>query len=168
MSIHPRPLKFPRNFIWGFAAAAPQIEGTAFTHGKGTSIWDTFARQPGKVKNGDNLDIACDHYHLFKKDFAMMAAHDAKNYRLSIAWPRIFPAGRGAVKRKGLDFYQRLIDSMLSHGLTPWVTMFHWDLPQALEDDFGGWRDRRTADAFATYADTIVTAAPVGKTGDFQ
>lgn len=157
MAIHPRPLTFPRNFVWGLATAAPQIEGAAFTDGKGASIWDTFARQPGKVKNGDNLDVACDHYHLFKKDFAVMAALGAKNYRLSIAWPRIFPTGRGAVNRKGLDFYQRLIDSMLSHNLTPWVTMFHWDLPQSLEDDFGGWRDRRTADAFATYADTLVS-----------
>lgn len=158
MAIQARPLKFPKNFVWGFAAAAPQIEGAAFTDGKGPSIWDTFARQPGKVKNGDNLDVACDHYHLYKKDFALMAKLGAKHYRLSLAWPRVFPTGRGAVNRKGVDFYQRLIDSMLSHGLTPWVTMFHWDLPQALEDDFGGWRDRRTADAFATYADTIVKA----------
>jgi len=158
MPIHPRPLKFPKNFTWGFAAAAPQIEGAAFTDGKAASVWDTFARQPGKVKNGDNLDTACDHYHLFKKDFALMAKLGAKNYRLSLAWPRIHPTGGSAVNRKGIDFYHRLLDSMLDHGLTPWVTMFHWDLPQTLEDDFGGWRDRRTADAFATYADTIVKA----------
>ncbi len=158
MTIQSKPLKFPKNFVWGFAAAAPQIEGAAFTDGKGPSIWDTFARQPGKVKNGDNLDIACDHYHLYKKDFALMAKLGAKNYRLSIAWPRIFPTGSGEVNQKGIDFYNRLIDSMISFGLTPWVTMFHWDLPQALEDDFGGWRDRRTADAFGIYADTIVKA----------
>ena len=158
MPIRQRPIAFPKNFVWGFAAAAPQIEGAAFTDGKGPSVWDTFARQPGRVKNGDNLDVACDHYHLFKKDFALMAKLGAKHYRLSLAWPRIFPTGRGAVNKKGIDFYHRLIDSILENGITPWVTMFHWDLPQALEDDFGGWRDRRTADAFATYADTIVQA----------
>ncbi|NQX01432.1 beta-glucosidase [bacterium] len=158
MPIQPRPLQFPENFVWGFAAAAPQIEGAAFTDGKGPSVWDAFARQPGKVKNGDNLDIACDHYHLFKDDFALMAELGAKNYRLSLAWPRIYPTGTGALNQKGIDFYHRLIDSILENGITPWVTMFHWDLPQALEDEFGGWRDRRTADAFATYADTIVQA----------
>ncbi|RRJ94254.1 beta-glucosidase [Opitutaceae bacterium TAV4] len=154
-AIKTRPLAFPKNFVWGFAAAAPQIEGAAFEDNKGPSIWDTFARQPGAVHNGDNLDVACDHYHLYKKDFALMARLGAKHYRLSIAWPRIFPMGKGAVNQKGLDFYKRLLDSMHDHGLTPWVTMFHWDLPQALEDE-GGWRVRSTADAFATYADTIV------------
>lgn len=152
------PLRFPKNFVWGFAAAAPQIEGAAFTDGKGPSVWDTFARQPGKVRNGDTLDLSCDHYHRYKKDFALMAKLGAKHYRLSLAWPRILPTGRAPVNQKGIDFYHRLIDSMLDHGLTPWVTMFHWDLPQALEDEFGGWRDRRTADAFATYADVIVQA----------
>jgi beta-glucosidase len=158
MNPKPSPLNFPKNFVWGFAAAAPQIEGAAFTDGKGASVWDTFARRPGKVKNGDTLDVACDHYHRYKKDFALMANLGAKHYRLSLAWPRIYPTGRGAVNQKGVDFYHRLIDSMLDHGLTPWVTMFHWDLPQALEDDLGGWRDRRTAEAFAVYADTIVKA----------
>ncbi len=155
MSIKTRPLAFPKNFVWGFAAAAPQIEGAAFEDNKGPSVWDTFARRPGAIHNGDNLDVACDHYHLYKKDFALMARLGAKNYRLSIAWPRIYPMGTGAVNRKGLDFYKRLLDSMHDHGLTPWVTMFHWDLPQALEDE-GGWRVRSTADAFATYADTLV------------
>lgn len=158
MNIKPRPLKFPKKFVWGFAASAPQIEGAAFTDGKDASVWDTFSRQPGKVKNGDTLDVSCDHYHRYKKDFALMAKLGAKNYRLSLAWPRIFPTGRGAVNQKGVDFYHRLIDAMLAEGITPWVTMFHWDLPQALEDDFGGWRDRRTAEAFAVYADTIVKA----------
>lgn len=158
VSIRPRLLKFPKNFAWGFAAAAPQIEGAAFADGKGASVWDTFARLPGKVRNGDTLDVSCDHYHRYKKDFALMAKLGAKHYRLSLAWPRIFGTGRGRVNRKGVDFYHRLIDSMLSHGIVPWVTMFHWDLPQALEDDFGGWRDRRTADAFSIYAETIVRA----------
>ncbi|GHB98319.1 GH1 family beta-glucosidase [Cerasicoccus arenae] len=158
MSINTKPLTFPKNFIWGYAAAAAQIEGAAFTDGKGWSIWDTFAREPGKVHNGDTLDVACNHYKLFKKDFALMAKLGAKNYRLSISWPRIYPNGTGEINQKGVDFYNRLIDACIDAGITPWVTMFHWDLPQQLETDFGGWRDRRTADAFATYADTIVQA----------
>jgi beta-glucosidase len=149
--------RFPRNFVWGVAAAAPQIEGAAFLDGKGASVWDTFARVPGKVHNGDTLDVACDHYHRFDRDFALMAKLGVKHYRLSLAWPRIFPQGRGAVNQAGLDFYHRLFASMKRHGITPWVTMFHWDLPQALEDE-GGWRSRGVIDAFATYADTIVQA----------
>lgn len=156
--IKTRPLSFPKNFVWGFAAAAPQIEGAAFTDGKGESVWDHFARQPGKVHNGDNLDVACEHYTRYDADFKLMRSLGAKSYRLSLAWPRIFPDGDGALNQKGLDFYHRLFDSMAKHELTPWVTMFHWDLPQSLEARFGGWRDRRTADAFATYADTIVKA----------
>ncbi|MDQ8193642.1 GH1 family beta-glucosidase [Coraliomargarita sp. SDUM461004] len=154
--IRSQPLSFPKSFQWGFAAAAPQIEGAAFEDNKGPSIWDTFARIPGKVLNGDTLDVACDHYHLYEKDLELMAKLGAKNYRLSISWPRIFPKGRGSVNPLGIDFYNRVIDACLLHGVTPWVTMFHWDLPQALEEDFGGWRDRRTADAFGPYADTLV------------
>lgn len=153
-----RPLSFPRNFLWGFAAAAPQIEGAAFLDGKGPSVWDEFARQPGRVKNGDNLDVACDHYHRFREDFRLMRELGAKHYRLSIAWPRIYPNGDGALNQKGLDFYHRLFDGMEEQGLTPWVTLFHWDLPQTLEARFGGWRDRRVADAFSRYADTVVRA----------
>lgn len=149
--------KFPRNFTWGVAAAAPQIEGAAFTDGKGESVWDRFARIPGKIANGDTLDVACDHYHRYKQDFALMRKLGVKNYRLSLAWPRIFPEGRGAVNPKGVAFYDRLIDAMLAEGIRPYVTMFHWDLPQALED-IGGWRSRETADAFGVYADTIVKA----------
>ena len=148
-------LQFPRHFIWGVAAAAPQIEGAATAGGKGESNWDRFARQPGRIANGDTLDVACDHYHRYRGDFSLMRKLGVKNYRLSIAWSRLFPAGRGTVNRRGLDFYHRLIDDMLAKGITPWVTMFHWDLPQALEDE-GGWRSRRTVDAFATYADTLV------------
>jgi beta-glucosidase len=151
-----RPQTFPKKFVWGFAAAAPQIEGAAFTDGKGESVWDYFCRQPGKVANGDTLDVACDHYHRYDQDFRLMAQLGAKHYRLSLAWPRIYPEGDGALNQKGLDFYHRLFDSMEKHGLQPWVTMFHWDLPQALETRYGGWRDRRVAEAFARYADTIV------------
>jgi beta-glucosidase len=151
------PYKFPKNFVWGVAAAAPQIEGAAFEDGKGESIWARYATIPGKVHNGESPAVACDHYHRYKSDFALMRKLGVKHYRLSIAWPRIYPQGRGAVNAKGVDFYHRLIDSMLAHGITPWVTMFHWDLPQALEDE-GGWRVRSVADAFSEYADTIVRA----------
>jgi beta-glucosidase len=152
-----KPIRFPSGFTWGVAAAAPQIEGAAFDDGKGPSVWDTFSRKPGAVLNGDTLDVACDHYHRFDADFALMRRLGIRNYRLSLAWPRILPDGDGAVNAKGLDFYHRLFDSMERHGITPWVTMFHWDLPQALEDR-GGWRVRGTAEAFARYADTIVRA----------
>jgi beta-glucosidase len=151
------PLSFPRRFTWGVAAAAPQIEGAALADGKGESVWDRFARIPGKIIDGTNLDVACDHYHRYRQDFALMRRLGVKHYRMSIAWPRIVPDGAGAVNQRGVDFYDRLIDSMLDHGITPWVTMFHWDLPQALEDA-GGWRVRGTAEAFGRYADTIVKA----------
>ncbi len=152
-----QPIRFPSQFTWGVATAAAQIEGAAFTDGKGPSVWDTFCRKPGAVHNGDTLDVACDHYHRFDEDFALMRKLGLRNYRLSIAWPRIFPNGDGKVNQRGIDFYHRLFDSLERHGITPWVTMFHWDLPQALEDR-GGWRVRGVVDAFANYADTIVRA----------
>ena len=146
---------FPADFVFGVAAAAAQLEGAAFEDGKGESVWDRFARVPGKVHNGDTPDVACDHYHRFDEDFALMASLGFKTYRLSIAWPRIFPKGDGELNPKGLEFYRRLFASMKKHGITPWVTLFHWDLPQALEDR-GGWTSRVTVDAFARYADTVV------------
>jgi len=149
--------KFPKNFVWGFATAAPQIEGAAFNDGKGWSTWDDFSRQPGRVHNGDTLDVACDHYHRFDDDFRLMRSLGARNYRLSLAWPRIIPAGTGAVNQAGLDFYHRLFDSLERHGITPWVTMYHWDTPLPLEKA-GGWCNRATVDAFARYADVIVQA----------
>ena len=148
---------FPSHFVFGVAAASAQIEGAAFADGKGESIWDRFARTPGKVAHGDTLDVACDHYNRFDDDFALMASLGVKHYRLSIAWPRIYPDGDGSVNHAGLDFYRRLLASMTRHGITPWVTLFHWDLPQALEDR-GGWTTRATVDAFARYADTVVKA----------
>ncbi len=150
-------LSFPRNFVWGVATAAAQIEGAAFEDGKGESVWDRFARVPGKVLNGDTLDVACDHYHLYKKDFALMRQLGIRHYRLSVAWPRVFPQGDGALNQKGLDFYSRLIDALLAEGITPWVTLFHWDLPQALEDR-GGWRSRVVPEAFGAYCDAVVRA----------
>ena len=146
---------FPSGFVWGVATAAPQIEGAVFTDGKGESVWDRFARLPGKVHNGDTLDVACDHYHLFKEDFALMRKLGVRHYRLSLAWPRIFPQGDGAVNQRGLDFYHRLFDAMQEAGITPWVTLFHWDLPQALEDR-GGWTSALTVEAFARYAEIVV------------
>lgn len=146
---------FPAGFTWGVATASAQIEGAAFEDGKGESVWDRFARIPGKVHNGDTLDVACDHYHRFREDFALMRKLGIRNYRLSLAWPRIYPNGDGALNQAGLDFYHRLFDAMAENGITPWVTMFHWDLPQALEDR-GGWCERSTVEAFGRYADTIV------------
>lgn len=149
--------RFPEGFTWGVATAAPQIEGAAFTDGKGESVWDRFARIPGKVHGGDTLDVACDHYHRYREDFALMRDLGIKHYRLSLAWPRIFPQGDGALNQAGLDFYHRLFATMREFGITPWVTLFHWDLPQALEDR-GGWVSPVTVDAFARYADTVVQA----------
>ena len=157
MITHQKPT-FPSDFVWGFATSAPQIEGAGHDDGKSPSVWDHFARQPGKIHNNDNLNVACQHYRYFKEDAALMGSLGAKNYRLSIAWPRILPGGDGTVNQKGLDFYHRLFDALLENGIAPWVTMFHWDLPQVLEDRFGGWRDRRIVEAFANYADTIVKA----------
>ena len=147
---------FPKDFVWAVAAAAAQIEGASRTDGKGESVWDAYAKIPGKIKNGDNLDVACDHYNRFDEDFALMKELGYKHYRLSISWPRIFPNGDGEINQAGIDFYHRLFDSMEAHGITPWVTFFHWDLPQSLEERFGGWRSRKTVDAFARYAETVV------------
>lgn len=149
-------LFFPKNFIWGVATAAPQIEGAADVAGKGESVWDRFSRLPGKTR-GDTPAIACDHYRRYRSDVALMTRLGVKHYRLSIAWPRVFPEGKGRPNTKGLAFYERLIDTLLQHGIKPWVTLFHWDLPQALENR-GGWRSRETVEAFATYADTVVGA----------
>ena len=157
MPSHSSKDRFPARFAWGVATAAPQIEGAAFEDGKSPSVWDVFSRRKGAIDSGDTLDVACDHYHRFDSDFALMKRLGIPHYRFSLAWPRILPQGTGAVNTKGVDYYNRLIDSLLKHGITPWVTMFHWDLPQAL-DDKGGWRSRVVPDAFATYADTIVRA----------
>jgi beta-glucosidase len=153
----PQLLSFPPAFTWGVAAAAPQIEGAVSVDGKGPSVWDTFAAQPGRVLGGHTLDPACDHYHRFDADFALMASLGIKHYRLSLAWPRLFPDASGVVNPRGLDFYRRLFDSLATHGITPWVTLFHWDLPQWVEDS-GGWRTLAAPNAFGVYADTVVRA----------
>ncbi|MCS7068019.1 MAG: GH1 family beta-glucosidase [Meiothermus sp.] len=142
---------FPSDFTWGTATAAYQIEGAVHADGRGPSIWDTFSHTPGKVRGGDTGDVACDHYHRYLEDIRLMKELGVNAYRFSVAWPRILPEGRGLPNPKGLGFYDRLVDALLAQGLTPWITLYHWDLPQALEDQ-GGWPARQTAYAFAEYA----------------
>jgi beta-glucosidase len=142
---------FPPDFLWGTATASYQIEGAAQTDGRGVSIWDTFSRTPGKVKNGDTGDVACDHYNRYPEDIALMQELGVKAYRFSIAWPRLFPKGDGVREERGFDFYNRFIDALIAAGIEPMVTLYHWDLPQPLEDK-GGWANRETAYAFAEYA----------------
>jgi beta-glucosidase len=142
---------FPEGFTWGTATAAYQIEGAAAADGRTPSIWDTYSHTPGKVKNGDTGDIATDHYHRWREDVAMMADLGVGAYRFSLSWPRIQPTGRGPAVQKGLDFYRRLVDELLEKGIEPVATLYHWDLPQELEDA-GGWPERATADRFAEYA----------------
>jgi len=142
---------FPDNFLWGAASAAYQIEGAWNEDGKGESIWDRFAHTSGKTKNGATGDAACDFYHRYAEDIATMAELGFTASRISFAWPRILPQGKGAVNQKGLDYYNRVIDEFLRHGIKPFVTLYHWDLPQALEDEHG-WRNRDTASYFSDYA----------------
>jgi beta-glucosidase len=143
---------FPKNFVWGTATSAYQIEGAVNEDGRGPSIWDPFTRLPGKIIDKSNADVANDHYHRYKEDVRLIRELGAKAYRFSIAWPRVFPEGRGTPNPKGLDFYQRLLDELLANGIEPFATLYHWDLPQALQDRYGGWRSRDTAKAFADYA----------------
>ncbi|MFF5109875.1 GH1 family beta-glucosidase [Streptosporangium sp. NPDC000509] len=143
---------FPAGFVWGTATAAYQIEGAVDADGRGPSIWDTFCRVPGAVARGESGEHACDHYHRWREDVELMDRLGAGAYRFSLAWPRIMPDGDGRVNRRGLDFYRRLTDALCERGIEPYVTLYHWDLPQALEDR-GGWRDRDTAERFADYAE---------------
>lgn len=148
---HNHVLTFPKHFYWGLATAAYQIEGAPDEDGKGKSIWDTYAHTPGKMRNGDTGDVAIDHYHRYKEDVRMMKDLGANAYRFSISWPRIFPNGTGSPNAKGLDYYSRLVDTLLAANIEPFVTLYHWDLPQALQDH-GGWQSRDTALAFGDYA----------------
>ncbi|MEV4620106.1 GH1 family beta-glucosidase [Asanoa sp. NPDC049573] len=142
---------FPPDFLWGAATAAYQVEGAATEDGRTPSIWDTFSHTPGRTVNGDTGDVACDHYHRFRDDVKLMADLGLRSYRFSLAWPRIQPRGTGPASQRGLDFYRGLVDELLDHGIEPWVTLYHWDLPQELEDA-GGWPARDTARRFADYA----------------
>jgi beta-glucosidase len=145
----PKPRAFPNNFLWGCATASYQIEGAANEDGRGPSVWDTFSHTPGKVFQGDTGDVACDSYHRYKEDVQLLKSLGAKGYRMSISWSRVFPSGKGKVNQKGLDYYNRVIDELLANGIQPYVTLFHWDLPQALP---GGWRSRDTSKAYGDYA----------------
>jgi len=144
-------LKFPKHFIWGTATSAYQIEGAPNVNGKGVSIWDTFSHKPGRVANNENGDVAVDHYHRYKDDVKLIADLGIRTYRFSLAWTRILPDGTGKVNSKGLAFYDRLVDELLKYNIEPYACLFHWDLPQPLQDK-GGWPNRDTAYAFADYA----------------
>lgn len=152
-------MTFPSDFLWGVATSSYQIEGAVAEDGRGESIWDRFAHTPGKIKDGSNGDKACDHYHRYKDDIQLMRELGVQAYRFSIAWPRVLPGGFGRVNEAGLDFYARLVDELLANNIVPAVTLYHWDLPQALQDR-GGWGHRDTAKAFAEYAH--VTARKLG------
>lgn len=146
--------QFPERFLWGASTAAYQVEGAAHEDGRGPSIWDTFSHTPGRVSNGDTGDVACAHYHRWREDVALMRDLGLHAYRFSVAWPRVLPRGTGVVNQRGLDFYDRLVDALLEAGITPFVTLYHWDLPQALQDR-GGWASRATVDAFVGYAEVV-------------
>lgn len=148
------PTEFPAGFTWGTATASYQIEGSPHADGKGLSIWDTFTRQPGMIDGGDTGDNACDSYRRWRDDLALLVDLGVTSYRFSVSWPRVVPFGRGAVNDAGLAYYERMVDDLLDAGIEPAVTLFHWDLPQALQDR-GGWADRGTAEAFADYAGVL-------------
>ncbi len=146
------PASFPNGFLWGTATSAYQIEGAVNEDGRGRSIWDTFTHTPGTIEDHSNADRANDHYHRYKEDVRLIGELGAKAYRFSIAWPRVFPEGTGEPNPKGLDFYDRLVDELLACGIEPFATLYHWDLPQSLEDKVGGWRSSETSKAFGNYA----------------
>ncbi|GLV53117.1 beta-glucosidase [Thermobispora bispora] len=151
------PGAFPEGFVWGTATSAYQIEGAVDADGRGPSIWDAFCRVPGAIARGESGDHACDHYHRWREDVALMSELGVGAYRFSVAWPRVLPEGAGRVEQRGLDFYRRLVDELRARDIEPFVTLYHWDLPQALEDR-GGWRVRDTAERFADYAEVVAGA----------
>ena len=148
---------FPKGFLWGAATSSFQIEGAVDEDGRGESVWDRFCSTPGKVRGSATGAVASDHYHRWREDIALMKRLGLQAYRFSIAWPRIFPQGTGEVNQRGLDFYRQLVDELLANDIEPFVTLYHWDLPQALEDS-GGWASRSTAEAFVQYADAVSRA----------
>ena len=148
-------MSFPKDFVWGAAAASYQVEGAAYEDGKGLSVWDMMCRWKGKIWQGQTGDIACDHYHRYEKDARLMSEIGLNAYRLSICWPRVLPDGTGKINEKGLSFYENLVDALLENNIDPWITLFHWDYPYSLFC-LGGWLNRDSADWFADYAKTIV------------
>lgn len=150
-------LRFPDGFVWGTATASYQVEGAVTEDGRGPSIWDTFSAIPGNVVGGDTGQVACDHYHRWPQDLDLMSQLNIAAYRFSIAWPRVVPDGDGSINQFGLDHYSRLVDGLLERGITPCVTLYHWDLPQALQDK-GGWSSRAVVDAFARYTEIVAAA----------
>lgn len=153
----PESRSFPSGFLWGTASSAYQFEGAWDEDGRGLSIWDTFSHTPGRITDGDTGDVACDHYHRWPEDIALMRELGLNAYRFSVSWPRILPEGTGRVNQRGLDFYSRLVDALLEAGIEPALTLYHWDLPQALQDR-GGWASRETVDAFVAYAEIVARA----------
>jgi beta-glucosidase len=152
-----KTVRFPDNFSWGTATASYQVEGAWDEDGRGESIWDRFSHTEGKILNGDTGDVACDQYHRYAEDAAMMKDLGLRGYRFSVAWPRVVPDGRGAINQKGLDYYSRLVDALLEYGVQPFPTLYHWDLPQALQDE-GGWGNREIVGHFARYAEAVTRA----------
>jgi beta-glucosidase len=155
--VNQKLFQFPKDFVWGAATASYQIEGAWDEDGKGESIWDRFSHTPGKIENGDTGDIACDHYHRWADDIKLMKELGLPAYRFSVSWPRIIPNGRGKVNQAGLDFYSRLVDGLLKENIEPYLTLYHWDLPQKLQLE-GGWLARKTSEAFVEYANTVSEA----------
>jgi len=148
---------FPEDFLWGSATASYQVEGAAAVDGRAPSIWDTFSHLPGRVENDHHGDVAVDQYHLYKEDVQLMKWLGLKAYRFSLSWSRVLPDGIGAVNEKGADYYDRLVDELLANDIQPWITFFHWDLPQALEDTWGGWASPQTAKAFGEFVSLMTT-----------
>ena len=157
-----RSAVFPKGFLWGTATASYQVEGAWNADGKGESIWDRYAHTSGNIRDGSNGDIACDQYHRYKEDVAIMKRLNQKSYRFSTSWARVQPEGRGPVKGKGLDYYSRLVDALLDADIRPFCTIYHWDLPQALED-LGGWPNRDLADYYADFAGILAKKLEIGR-----
>ncbi len=153
--LHQRLRSFPADFLWGAASAAYQVEGAWNADGKGLSVWDLFTKIPGKTFNGSNGDVAVDHYHRYEEDVALMAEMGLKAYRFSVSWPRVYPQGRGEINEAGLRFYSRLVDELLAHDIEPILTLYHWDVPQALVEEYGAWESRRIIDDFDNYCTTL-------------
>lgn len=148
-------MQFPKDFLWGSATASYQIEGSKIEHGRGECIWHRFSHTPGKVHNGDTGDVACDHLNRYKDDIALMRQLGLQAYRFSISWPRVIPAGTGVTNEQGLDFYDRVIDELLANNIRPFITLYHWDLPQALQDRDNGWENPDSVQWFADYTDLV-------------